>query len=200
MVLMVAVMGIHLGQGGGRCRQRAEQGQREKGDSHRTSWDRLEQLPCSLHQGESQVAGRQPVGLLPRELEKIGAVASRSGLTVKTIRFYCDEGLIQPSSRSEGGYRLFDEGVFAELALIRTLRAMEISLPDVRRILDARRSGICTCSDLKARIRSKAGEIGEKIVAMQNLQSELFGLLNSWEACGGRTPVAPTPVLVAADR
>ena len=134
------------------------------------------------------MAGRHPLGLLPRQLEKIGAVASRSGLSVKTIRFYCDEGLIQPSSRSEGGYRLFDEGVFAELALIRTLRAMEISLPDVRRILEARRSGICTCSDLKARIRTKAGEIGEKIVAMQNLQSELFGLLNSWEACGGKTP------------
>jgi len=134
------------------------------------------------------------VGLLPRELEKIGAVASRSGLTVKTIRFYCDEGLIQPSSRSEGGYRLFDEGVFAELALIRTLRAMEISLPDVRQILEARRSGICTCSDLKARIRSKAGEIGEKITAMQSLQSELFALLNSWEVCGSRRPVAPTPV------
>ena len=27
---------------------------------------------------------------------KIGEVARRSGLTVKTIRFYCDEGLIQP--------------------------------------------------------------------------------------------------------
>ena len=134
------------------------------------------------------MAARHPAGLLPGALDKIGAVASRSGLTVKTIRFYCDEGLIQPSSRSEGGYRLFDEGVFAELALIRTLRAMEISLPDVRQILEARRSGICTCSDLKARIRSKAGEIGEKIVAMQNLQSELFGLLNSWEACGGKTP------------
>lgn len=133
------------------------------------------------------MAARHPVERLPGALDKIGAVARRSGLTVKTIRFYCDEGLIQPSSRSEGGYRLFDEGVFAELALIRTLRAMEISLPEVRQILEARRSGICTCSDLKARIRSKAGEIGEKIVAMQNLQSELFGLLNSWEACGGKT-------------
>jgi DNA-binding transcriptional MerR regulator len=131
---------------------------------------------------------------------KIGEVANRSGLTVKTIRFYCDEGLIQPISRSEGGYRLFDDGVFSELALIRTLRAMDLPLPDVRQILEARRSGICTCSDLKALIRSKAGEIGEKITAMQNLQSELFALLNSWEACGGRTPVAPTPVLVAADR
>ena len=131
---------------------------------------------------------------------KIGEVANRSGLSIKTIRFYCDEGLIQPISRSDGGYRLFDDGVFSELALIRTLRAMEIPLLDVGKILEARRSGVCTCSDLKARIRSKAGEIGEKITAMQNLQSELFALLNSWEACGGRTPAAPTAGLVAADR
>jgi DNA-binding transcriptional MerR regulator len=130
---------------------------------------------------------------------KIGEVANRSGLTVKTIRFYCEEGLIQPISRSDGGYRLFDDGVFSELALIRTLRAMEIPLPDVRQILEARRSGVCSCRDLKARIRSKAGEVGEKIAAMQSLQSELFALLNSWEACGGRAPAAPTAVLVAAD-
>lgn len=131
---------------------------------------------------ESQVAVAAPL----RSPLKIGEVSRLSGLTVKTIRFYCDEGLIQPISRSEGGYRLFDDAVFAELNLIRTLRAMEIPLPDVRQILEARRSGVCTCSDLKARIRSKAGEIGEKIVALQGLQAELFGMLDSWEACGGR--------------
>ena len=130
---------------------------------------------------------------------KIGDVAQRSGLTVKTIRFYCDEGLIEPISRSEGGYRLFDKEVFAELALIRTLKAMEIPLEDVGQILEARRSGICTCTDLKARIRSKAGEIGEKIVALQGLRAELFTMLDSWEACGGRTPPAPTAVPATAD-
>jgi MerR family copper efflux transcriptional regulator len=117
---------------------------------------------------------------------QIGAVASRSGLTVKTIRFYCDEGLIQPINRSDGGYRLFDQAVFAELTLIRTLRAMEIPLQDVRQILEARRSGVCTCSALQARIRVKAGEIGERIVALRGLQAELVAMLDSWEACGGR--------------
>ncbi|MFM9089889.1 MAG: MerR family transcriptional regulator [Cyanobium sp.] len=131
---------------------------------------------------------------------KIGEVARRSGLTVKTIRFYCDEGLILPTSRSEGGYRLFDEGVFADLTLIRTLRAMEIPLPDVQQILVARRSGVCTCSDLKARIRGKAREIGQKIEALQHLQTELFALLNGWEACGGRTPDPAPAVLVATPR
>jgi DNA-binding transcriptional MerR regulator len=127
---------------------------------------------------------------------KIGTVASRSGLTVKTIRFYCDEGLIQPSSRSEGGYRLFDEAVFAELTLIRTLRAMEIPLQEVRRILEARRSGVCTCTDLKARIHSKAGEISKRIVALQELQAELLAMLERWEACGGiPSTAAPAPLV-----
>ena len=138
---------------------------------------------------ESQVPVSAPL--------KIGEVSRRSGLTVKTIRFYCDEGLIQPISRSEGGYRQFDDAVFAELNLIRTLRAMEIPLPDVRQILEARRSGVCTCRDLKARIRSKADEIGEKIVALQDLQAELFGMLDRWETCGGRAP-EPAPAVLAA--
>jgi DNA-binding transcriptional MerR regulator len=75
---------------------------------------------------------------------KIGEVAGRSGLTVKTTRFYCDEGVIQPISRSEGDYRLFGEEVFAELTLIRTLKAMDIPLQDVTCILESLRLGICT--------------------------------------------------------
>ena len=145
---------------------------------------------------EGQVVIAPPL----RQPLKIGEVARRSGLTVKTIRFYCDEGLIQPISRSDGGYRLFDDTVFAELTLIRTLRAMEIPLQDVRQILESRRSGVCTCSALQARIRVKAGEIGEKIVALQGLQAELFAMLDSWEACGGRTPVPPPSDTVAAGR
>lgn len=117
---------------------------------------------------------------------KIGAVAQRSGLSVKTIRFYCDDGLIQPISRSEGGYRLFGEEVFAELALIRTLKAMEIPLHEVSQILESRRSGICTCSSLQATIRVKADEIAQKIAGLQNLHQELMNLLSHWEDCGGR--------------
>jgi MerR family copper efflux transcriptional regulator len=122
---------------------------------------------------------------------KIGEVARRSGLTVKTIRFYCEEGVIHPIGRSEGGYRLFGEEVLAELVLIRTLKAMDIPLQDVTQILESRRSGICTCDSLKATIRSRAGEIQQKIAALGDLHRELNALLASWEDCGGRkSPVA----------
>lgn len=119
---------------------------------------------------------------------QIGDVARRSGVPVKTIRFYCDEGLLQPAARSEGGYRLFADDVFAELELIRTLKAMEIPLQDVGQILESRRSGLCTCNSLQATIRSKAGEIEQKIAALRSLHVELNGLLSSWEDCGGRKP------------
>ena len=122
------------------------------------------------------------------ELLKIGDVAARSGLTVKTIRFYCDEGLIHPASRSNGGFRLFGPDVFADLTFIRTLRALEIPLPDVLKILESRRSGICTCTSLQGTIRSKAGEIEQKISALRAMHIELMDLLNDWQDCGGRKP------------
>ena len=62
---------------------------------------------------------------------RIGEVARRTGLPVKTIRYYCDEGLLQPRARSESGYRLFDEENLAELTIIRSLRAMDVSIPEL---------------------------------------------------------------------
>jgi MerR family transcriptional regulator, copper efflux regulator len=117
---------------------------------------------------------------------KIGEVARRSGLPIKTIRFYSEEGLIHPIGRSQGGYRLFNEEVFAELSLIRTLKAMEIPLEDVRQILESRRSGACTCDALQQRLRGKAGEIAQRIAALRDLHSELEDLLSRWQDCGGR--------------
>ena len=121
-----------------------------------------------------------------KELQKIGAVAARTGISVKTIRFYCDQGLLQPAGRSEGRYRLFDGSVDGDLALIRTLRGLDIPLPTITAVLKARRSGVCTCNNLQATIRDKAGEIQQRIANLQSLHAELNGLLSSWQGCGGR--------------
>jgi len=72
----------------------------------------------------------------------------------------------------------------SELTLIRTLKAMEILLQDVRRILESRRSGVCTCASLQETIRAKAGEIEQKIAALRDLHSELDDLLSRWQDSG----------------
>jgi MerR family copper efflux transcriptional regulator len=71
---------------------------------------------------------------------RIGEVARRTGLPVKTICCYCDEGLLQPKARS--GYRLFDEENLAELTIIGALRAMDVSIPELARILEVRWAGV----------------------------------------------------------
>jgi DNA-binding transcriptional MerR regulator len=116
---------------------------------------------------------------------RIGEAARRTGLPVKTIRYYCDEGLLQPRDRSAGGYRLFDEENLAELAIIRALRAMDVPIPELARILEVRRSGVCNCSLLKGSIADKMASIDARISELAAMKDELTRLLGSWQDCGG---------------
>lgn len=65
----------------------------------------------------------------------IGALARRSGVPVKTIRFYAEEGLLPPARVTDAGYRLFREEDLVRLATIRTLRAAGFDLATIRRLL-----------------------------------------------------------------
>jgi DNA-binding transcriptional MerR regulator len=65
----------------------------------------------------------------------IGELARVTGLTVRTIRYWSDEGALPPVTRSAGGYRLYDAASVARLELIRTLRELGLGLADVRRVL-----------------------------------------------------------------
>ncbi|WP_433236352.1 MerR family transcriptional regulator [Streptosporangium sp. CA-135522] len=70
------------------------------------------------------------------ELFTIGQLSRRTGLPVRTIRFWSDEEIILPARRSAGGYRLYDVAAVARLDLIRTLRELGLNLETVRRVLD----------------------------------------------------------------
>jgi DNA-binding transcriptional MerR regulator len=65
----------------------------------------------------------------------IGELARAAGLSVRTIRYWSDEGALPPVTRSAGGYRLYDAGSVARLELVRTLRELGLGLDDVRRVL-----------------------------------------------------------------
>ncbi|MFF7852056.1 MerR family transcriptional regulator [Streptomyces sp. NPDC007910] len=69
-------------------------------------------------------------------LYSIGELARRTGLTVKTIRFYSDRGIVAPTDRSPAGYRLYDVDAVARLDLVRTLRELGLDLPTVRKVVD----------------------------------------------------------------
>src|SRR5437763_12944187 len=69
---------------------------------------------------------------------RIEAVSQRTGLTKRTIRYYEEIGLLSPSGRSEGGFRLFSEDDVARLERIQALRdSAGLSLTEIAALLDA---------------------------------------------------------------
>lgn len=140
---------------------------------------------ASMHWRVQVVPLRGSLPSVPTPGLRIGEVARRTGLPVKTIRFYCDQGLLKPRGRSDAGYRLFDQENLAELTIIRALRAMDVSIPELSRILEVRRSGVCNCSVLKASIADKMASIDQRISELRTMQEELARLLGSWQDCGG---------------
>lgn len=122
----------------------------------------------------------------PKCDKKIGDIAKSTGLSVKTIRFYCDKGLLNPAGRTEGKYRLFDETSELELKLVRSLRSLDMPVDEVKTFMETRRSGECSCERLIARMREKKGEIASKVQDLLLLQEAIDGMLANWEECGGR--------------
>ncbi len=100
---------------------------------------------------------------------KIGELAHRTGLTVRALRHYDDIGLLTPSARSDAGYRLYDSGDVARLYRIQALRRLDLSLADIRDLLD---QGGASLPDLVAeQLAQLARDIQQATALQSRLQS-----------------------------
>ena len=66
----------------------------------------------------------------------IGQLARRTGMAVRTIRYWSDVGVVSVIGRTRGGYRLYDAEAVARLELVATLRQLGLGLAEVRRVLE----------------------------------------------------------------
>lgn len=68
---------------------------------------------------------------------KVGELAARAGMTVRTLHHYDSIGLLTPSARSDAGYRLYGRDDVARLHQIQTLRRFGMALADIGAYLDS---------------------------------------------------------------
>jgi DNA-binding transcriptional MerR regulator len=68
---------------------------------------------------------------------QIGEVAARTELSLRTIRHYEETGLVTPSARSQGGFRLYTETDVARLMVIRRMKPLGFTLDQMRDLLEA---------------------------------------------------------------
>ncbi|MCX3289753.1 MerR family transcriptional regulator [Streptomyces sp. NEAU-H22] len=97
-------------------------------------------------------------------LWSIGELAERAGATVKTVRFYSDQGLLPEAARSSGGHRRYGPPALERLRLIRSLRTLDLPLPEIRRVLeDEDTAGRA----LENAVDSRLSELGSELKALR---------------------------------
>jgi DNA-binding transcriptional MerR regulator len=100
----------------------------------------------------------------------IGEIARLSGLSVRRIRFYSDEGLLPPTARTESGYRVYSDEDLARLDLIGALRAAGVSLDAIGKILKRK---LYLSDVLRLRLQALEAEIAAKQRIAAVLQTTL---------------------------
>lgn len=65
----------------------------------------------------------------------IGDVAERVDLSLRSVRYYEEQGLVKPEGRTAGGFRLYGEAQIARLLLIKQMKPLGFSLEEMREVL-----------------------------------------------------------------
>src|SRR5688500_2085666 len=112
------------------------------------------------------------------EALKVGELAKRTGLTVRTLHHYDEIGLLRPSLHTESGHRLYTVGDVARLQQVLSLRQLGFALDEVRACLDRADFSPLRVIDLHlARLR-------EQMRCQQELCARLEGLAAHFRAAG----------------
>jgi DNA-binding transcriptional MerR regulator len=97
-------------------------------------------------------------------LYQIGEVAERTGLSIRTIRYYEETGLAVPSGRTRGGFRLYTDEDTHRLEIIKHLKILDLPLEDTKDVLDALdllRSGNVEHQQQERLLKQVAGFVAE---------------------------------------
>jgi DNA-binding transcriptional MerR regulator len=104
----------------------------------------------------------------------IGEAAQRSGFTIKALRLYDRRGLLSPSARSAGGYRVYGEPDLERLEFIRQAKALGLTLDAVRELVVAVRSDNGAARDrVRAMLQERIAHVSQQIATLTRLKQEL---------------------------
>ncbi|MEW6706833.1 MAG: Cd(II)/Pb(II)-responsive transcriptional regulator [Pseudomonadota bacterium] len=116
---------------------------------------------------------------------KIGELARAAGLPVETVRFYEKQGLLPAPARQDNNYRRYDARALQRLRFIGNCRALDMSLDEVRTLLDFIDQPRADCSAVDALVDEHLRHVRSRIAELRALEKQLK-LLQS--ACGHQRP------------
>ena len=119
----------------------------------------------------------------------IGKAARLSNLTVKTVRYYADIGLVKPLRNISTGYRDFSEDDLAQLQFISKARKFNFSIQECEELLSLYSDKNRSSKEVKALTLEKISELDAKLHELKNLRHQLSFLANNCK--GNDRPECP---------
>jgi DNA-binding transcriptional MerR regulator len=115
---------------------------------------------------------------------RIGALAERTGVSVATIRYYEDIGLLREAPR-RGGQRIYDHEDAHRLAFIRRCRNFDYSIDDIRSLLSLMQ-GNRSCSEARELAEGHLVALRRRLAELQTLERSIASLVTACAAtCDG---------------
>ncbi|WP_111413627.1 Cd(II)/Pb(II)-responsive transcriptional regulator [Billgrantia lactosivorans] len=115
---------------------------------------------------------------------QIGELATRTGCPVETIRYYEREGLLPEPARSSANYRLYAEPHAERLRFIRHCRTLDMTLDEIRTLLDYHDHPCQPCNAVNGLIDDHLAHVEARIEQLQALREALATLRSR---CNGET-------------
>lgn len=120
----------------------------------------------------SRASSRAPASetALPDGFLQIGEVAERAALSLRTVRYYEEQGLVTPARRSEGGFRLYTEEQVQRLLLIKQMKPLDFTVEQMRELLAAQDALAAAPADPAARatIAAYADDVATRVVKLRD--------------------------------
>lgn len=107
---------------------------------------------------------------------RIGEVAGRAGVSVRSLRYYEQQGLLA-SVRTSGGQRRYEAGAVARVELIQRLYAAGLSSPTIKDLLPCVDAGVSTPGS-RTRLRDEKARLDEHIAELQHTRDRLEALID----------------------
>lgn len=124
-----------------------------------------------------------------RPTHKIGDVASMTGVSVDTLRYYEKIGLLKNIYRSEGGVRLYSDRDISQLNFIKRAQRMNFSLDEIRELLEMRMDPQQACTEVRELTAKKLADVEHHLAELSTLKTELQLLLNLCQAAEDGCPI-----------
>ena len=119
----------------------------------------------------------------------IGKAAKLSNLTVKTVRYYADIGLVSPIKNSKTGYRDFSEDDVARLQFVSKARKFNFTIQECEELLSLYSDKDRSSREVKSLTLEKISEIDAKLFELKELRQQLSFLANNCQ--GNDRPDCP---------